>query len=231
MNAYLMSAGCATRLRPMTERYPKCLLKISQKPMIEHWLNAVFGCEQFNNVFVNVHHCSEKVIAWVKNYCKYRQVNVQIIDETAGLLGTAGTLYWHGDPTEDFMVAYTDTFSEKFFKNIKDYIGMWKNNPDKPLASLFSFDLPEDKSAGSMEVDYIGNITKFSEKNEDGLVAWAGIMFCRGNFIDEVGMNDKDISRDVFPRLAEKMSVMAHIDAYDIGRGVEEYEHFNRKNG
>ena len=105
----------------------------------------------------------------------------------------------------------------------------WKDNPDNPIAGLVSFNNPEDKSAGGMELDNIGTIIRFSEKSSNGLVAWAGMMFCRKDFINQIRIEDKDLARDVFPRLCGRMAVISHVEAYDIGRGVEEYEQAHRK--
>lgn len=168
MNAFLMSAGLAVRLRPITEKYPKCLLRVAGSPILEHWLTAIIKTKEFDKIYVNVHHCAFQVEAWLKDYSKLIDFPIEIIDERSKLLGTAGTLFWHADPTEDFMVLYTDTYSNGFTKKMKDVARFWKDNPDKPLAGLITFELPEDGSAGAIETDFMGNITGFSEKNAGG---------------------------------------------------------------
>ncbi len=56
--AFILGAGLGTRLRPLTERCPKPLLTIDDRPIItyamEHLLQA--GVERF---IVNTHHCPE----------------------------------------------------------------------------------------------------------------------------------------------------------------------------
>ncbi len=233
MNAYLMAAGLAVRLRPITESYPKCLLRVrGGSPMLEHWLCSCLAAGAFENIFINVHHCADKVEDWIAKfkvraerlYGKKSVQSIKIIDETAGLLGTAGTLFWHADTTEDFFMAYTDTFSSAVFHDLGTMAKNWRDNPDNPLAGLITFNLPKDGSAGAIEADFMGTVQSFHEKGKTGLVGWAGMMFARKDFMNHILKEDKDLARDVFPRLCGRIRVLAHVEAYDMGRGVDEYE-------
>ena len=55
----LLAAGMGTRLRPLTNNIPKCLVKIGEKPILEIWLENLSkaGCEE---VIINTHYLSEK---------------------------------------------------------------------------------------------------------------------------------------------------------------------------
>ena len=41
MRALLLAAGLGTRLRPITNKIPKCLIKINGKPLLEYWLDLL----------------------------------------------------------------------------------------------------------------------------------------------------------------------------------------------
>ena len=225
MNAYLMSAGCAMRLRPVTEKIAKCLLPIGGVPILDHWLTAIIGSGQFENIYVNVHHCAEQVESWVGRFSELSRHPIQIIDEREKLLGTAGTLFWHGDSSQDFMLVYTDTYSRDFIRGLRNIAEFWKLNPDKPLAGLVTMNLPQDGSAAAIETDFMGNVLSFKEKSmtSGAVIGWAGIMFGRRDFFDQISREDFDLARNVLPRLCGRIRVISHVDAYDIGRSLDKY--------
>ena len=78
-----------TRLRPLTNNIPKCLVKIGEKPILGIWLENLSkaGCEE---VIINTHYLSEMV----NEYLKDKEFgNMKIITSyEPKLLGTAGTL-------------------------------------------------------------------------------------------------------------------------------------------
>ena len=215
------------RLRPLTDNFQKCLLPVKGRPILEWWLDAVFRSKCFDNVFVNVHHCADQVENWLYNYLIRKGSMVRIIDERVSLLGTAGTLFWHADTSQDFMVAYTDTFSETFFGMIPACIESFRAIPEESLAGLISFNAPKDSSAGTFVADCVGNVLSFEEKKELSDLAWAGILFGKPKFLSQITDKQKDLARDVLPKMCGKLRVISHVEAYDIGRGIDCYEKFS----
>jgi NDP-sugar pyrophosphorylase family protein len=65
LKAFLLSAGLGTRLRPLTDEMPKCLLPICGQPLLEIWLELL-GLDGVSEVLVNTHWHYEKVEAFVK---------------------------------------------------------------------------------------------------------------------------------------------------------------------
>jgi len=88
VRALLLAAGLGTRLRPFTNEWPKCLMPIGDRPLLEYWLEILY-LTKVHEVLVNLHHFSQIVEEFLH---RPRFVDwVQSVHETE-LLGTAGTL-------------------------------------------------------------------------------------------------------------------------------------------
>lgn len=228
MNAYLMAAGNGMRLRPLTNDIQKCLLPVGGKPILEWWLDACFDSECFDEIYVNVHHMAAHMAGWLTIYAESKGCRIHIIDEREALLGTAGTLLKHGDRSQDFMMAYTDTFSMDFFCRIPRITDDWSRISKAVVAGLVTFTPPGDTSTGNLIVDADEMVTSFSEKTTNKGLAWAGMIFARRAFYNFIEKGDRDMAKDVLPKLVGRMMTIDHVGAYDIGRGVDCYEQFNR---
>ena len=60
MKAFLLAAGLGTRLKPITDAIPKCLVPICNKPLLGWWIN-LFKKHSIDEVLINLHHFPEKV--------------------------------------------------------------------------------------------------------------------------------------------------------------------------
>ena len=64
MRALLLAAGLGTRLRPLTETVPKCLVPIHGKPLLDYWLEHLFDAG-IERVLINLHWLPDVVRAHV----------------------------------------------------------------------------------------------------------------------------------------------------------------------
>ena len=60
MKAFLLAAGVGSRLRPITDTIPKCMVPIDGQPMLDIWLDA-FDRAGVDEVLVNLHHLPDVV--------------------------------------------------------------------------------------------------------------------------------------------------------------------------
>ncbi len=110
VKAFLLAAGHGTRLRPLTDNMPKCMVPIRGRAMLDIWLEI---CEQagIDEVLINLHAHSEPVRAALRQ--SKRGVRVHLSEEPV-LLGSAGTLVCNRDwvATEEyFWVLYADVLT------------------------------------------------------------------------------------------------------------------------
>lgn len=84
----VLAAGLGTRMRPITDAIPKPLVKIAGKPLIDYALDMLkaAGCEK---AVVNVHWLADQMEAHLAGY---RDMEIVISDERAGLLNSGGGL-------------------------------------------------------------------------------------------------------------------------------------------
>ena len=59
MKAFLLAAGLGTRLRPLTDHVPKCLMDIDGRPLLDIWLDTLASAG-VDEVLLNVHHLHER---------------------------------------------------------------------------------------------------------------------------------------------------------------------------
>ena len=231
MNCYIMAAGSGERLKPLTLTTPKCLLDIGGSPILYWWLSSIFGSDMIEKVFVNVCFHAEQVENFLMDFLSKYGYFTRVIDERRKMFGTAGTLFWYGNELEDFMVVYPDTICGHLFrkKNMKKLIKDFYLQPKEILAGIVTFDAPEDFSAGTLKIDAAKNVISFEEKSCHSNIAWAGVLLCRREVWDYIVRSDKDLAKDILPKLCGKMRVLCHLEAYDIGKGVKEYVKISRK--
>jgi NDP-sugar pyrophosphorylase family protein len=88
MRAMILAAGHGTRLRPLTDRIPKSLVKFHGKPLLEIIIEMLldYGIEK---IVVNVHHLADQVVEFLESRDYYNR-KVLVSDETDRLMDTGG---------------------------------------------------------------------------------------------------------------------------------------------
>ena len=131
MNAILLAAGYGTRLRPVTDSTPKCLVKIKNEPLLNIWLKKLssVGVEK---ILINTHHLSDHVEKFVKRSIHVKKL--QLVNEKK-LLGTAGTLiknisFFNG---EDGFLIHADNYC---LEDLNILISAHKNRPADCLMTM-----------------------------------------------------------------------------------------------
>ena len=90
----LLAAGFGTRLRPLTETTPKCLVEVGGKPLLADWIVKLkaIGCEK---VLINTHYLAANVERFIVD-SNFSDIDIELVYEPT-LLGTAGTLLANHD--------------------------------------------------------------------------------------------------------------------------------------
>src|SRR5260370_18079279 len=107
MLAFLLAAGSGTRLRPITDSVPKCLVPVAGKPLISYTLDLL-SLHGVTRVLINSHHLYQQVAAYLE---KARPPFEITLTYEPILLGSAGTPQANrqlASNSQDFLVIYSD---------------------------------------------------------------------------------------------------------------------------
>lgn len=118
----IMAGGFGKRLRPLTNKTPKPMLKISGKPVLEHLLYHLKS-EGAKNIIITVHYKSDQIKSYFKDGSKYG-LNIKYLKESKPM-GTAGFLKILKKITKSFIVINGDILCNI---NLKEFIKHHKNN-------------------------------------------------------------------------------------------------------
>ncbi len=218
MRALLLAAGLGTRLRPITEHLPKCLVPIHGKPLMEYWLDMLLpnGVER---VLVNTHYLPDTVHDFVEA-SPWRD-SIAMVHEDV-LLGTGGTVLRNRDflASGPFMVAHADNLT-RF--DVRAFVCAHAERPTGVDITMMTFDTDVPQSCGIVELDARGVVIEFHEKvtNPPSNHANAAVYIFEPSvvcFMASLGKAVIDISTEVLPRYLGRMQAFHNSDYHrDIG--------------
>lgn len=161
MRALLLCAGLGTRLRPITNNIPKCLVPINGTPLLQIWLERLTAAG-IGPFLVNTHYLADKVNKFVEA-SPFRK-KIQVTFENY-LLGTAGTLVRNLDffQGEDGLLIHADNYC---LADFTAFLRAHNNRPLDSLMTMMTFRTEDPSSCGIVEVDESNVVIGFHEKVE-----------------------------------------------------------------
>ena len=208
MKAFLLAAGHGTRLRPLTDSTPKCLLPIGGTPLLGIWLELC-RCSGIGEVLLNLHAHPGAV----RDYLSRQPCGVEVtVFEEPELLGSAGTVAANREwvrSEECFWILYADVLT-----NV-DLTAMLRFHRAHPSAATIGvYRVPDPSRCGIVTVDQNQRVTHFVEKpaHPASNLAFSGVLLGTPELLEAIpDQTPADLGHDVLPRLAGRMS------AYEIG--------------
>jgi len=211
MRALLLAAGLGTRLRPITNQIPKCLVKINGRPLLDYWLEllSLGGVKQ---VLVNLHYLPDAVESFL-GQSSY-PMEISTVYENS-LLGTAGTIlknreYFGRGPV---MLIHADNLS-KF--DVRAFVDRYERRADGIEITMMTFHTDAPETCGIVELDDQGVVQAFHEKvaRPPGNLANGAVYILSPKVIDFIASLNKDVvdfSLEVLPHY------MGRINTYHNG--------------
>jgi mannose-1-phosphate guanylyltransferase len=203
VKAFLLAAGLGTRLRPLTDTVPKCLVPINGRPLLSYWM-TLLARHGVDDVVINTHHLPAAVQAFAATVSTPR---VTLFYE-AELLGSAGTIRANRERVADgapFLVAYADDLTNADLTTL-----MAVHGRRRPILTMGLFRTPEPSRCGIAELDGDEDdaaIVTFEEKpaRPKSNLANAGIYVTDARVIERIPDGAADFGHDVLPGLVGEM--------------------------
>ena len=186
MRAILLAAGFGSRLRPLTDTVPKCLVSVKSRPLLEIWLEQLSG-QGIGPFLVNTHYLHQKVEDFI-NISRFKDA-VKLVYEPV-LLGTAGTLIKNSGFFEgkDGMLIHADNYC---MPDWGAFINAHQNRPSTCVMTMMTFRTNTPSSCGIVELDSKGVVVGFHEKvaNPPGNLANGAVYILSSELINDISDN------------------------------------------
>lgn len=191
VDAILMAGGKGTRLRPLTEKTPKPLLKVGDKPIIEYNIDRLAGVG-IKNIYLSINYLGEQLEAYFGNGSK-KDLNINYVREDKPL-GTIGSVLLVDDfKNDDILVMNSDLLTNidfaDFYKSFKE------DDADMAVAATpYNVDVPY----AVMEVNGDNQVKSLKEKPRYTYFSNAGIYLLKKDLL-------KMIPQDTFFDITDLM--------------------------
>ena len=217
--AILLAAGFGKRLKPLTDIWPKCLMPIQGKPLLDLWISNL-QTVGIKDILVNTHYMADTVKEFLSRE-KFKDLVTFSYEEQ--ILGTAGAIkanrkFFKNSPV---LVAHADNLCSCDFAGFISHHEL--HHLEGYPISMMSFQCNNPSSCGVIEVDELGIVRRMHEKiaNPPGKLANGAVYIFEPKIIEWISKSDNlsDISTEVLPeffgRILNWENNQIHID---IGR-------------
>lgn len=197
--AMVLAAGQGTRLRPLTETIPKCMVPVGGKPVLEHVIERLHraGVEE---IVINLSHLPDAVAGYFDDGRRWGlKLTYSIEPRPLGTAGGLRSVRWFFDRTS--YVWYGDNLSTCNLTRLVAH--HWRKDA---AATVALFHREDSTSSGIADLDAGDRIVRFVEKPRPEHITshWvnAGIYVIEPEVVSAIPEDGTpDFGKDVFPTL------------------------------
>jgi len=168
MKALILAAGYATRLYPLTKEYPKPLLVVGKKPIIDYIIEKVSAIDDIDEIIVVT---NTKFISAFRKWARALKIRkrITLVDdltkEHADRRGAIGDMHFVVEETrldDDVLVVGGDNL---FDEDLHGFLSFAKTNYPHPVIGVYDIRHKEHASKyGVVKLDAHHRIIDFQEK-------------------------------------------------------------------
>tara|TARA_B100000963_G_scaffold74472_1_gene62599 strand:- start:1130 stop:1759 length:630 start_codon:yes stop_codon:yes gene_type:complete len=121
MRAFILCAGLGTRLRPISNQIPKCLVEVKGETLLERHIRKLKEIN-VSEIIINLHHKPDSIREFL-NLKKNFGIDI-IFSEEETLMGTGGALVKAKEEigTETFILISGDLYTEYPLESLKNKV-------------------------------------------------------------------------------------------------------------
>jgi len=220
IDAVIMAGGEGIRLRPLTEKTPKPLLKIGNKEIMAYNLDRLY---QFGitNQHITVKYLAENIIDYCKNYPN-RNIKFDIIEEE-NLLGTAGALSLVNQFQNDtVLLMNSDLLTNLNYEDL--YISFIESKADMLVVSTpYEVNLPY-----AVFETVQNDVVSFKEKPSFNYFANAGIYLFKKELIEMVPKNKMYHATDFMNDIIKSGKKLIHFPSRGYWLDIGKHQDFEK---
>jgi mannose-1-phosphate guanylyltransferase len=203
-NALLLAGGLGTRLRPLTDTMPKCLVPIAGRPLLDYWVESLAEAG-IAGARINTHAHVGRVRAYIESVNAEGRLRL-VESHEPELLGSAGTIAANADladGADEVVIIYADNLSDI---DLRPLLAFHRRHDD--LLTMVLFRAPDPRACGIVELDAHDRIIAFVEKPERPAsdLANAGLYVVDAAAYRAIAaMRAFDLGFDVLPQFVGRM--------------------------
>lgn len=177
MKAIILAAGYATRLYPLTKNFPKPLLKVGGKTILDHLIDQVKTISEIDRVYlVSNRRFYDHFVNWARAKGK-THLPIDILDDGTisndDRLGAVGDLRFALETraiADDVIVLAADNI---LLFSLQKFVNAFKANPAAHITVRHNPDYDDRKRRGNVLLDENNRVLQFIEKPNEPISEWS----------------------------------------------------------
>lgn len=222
VDAVIMAGGRGQRLTPLTNTTPKPLLKVGDKPIIEHNLDRIslFGIDQF---WISIKYLGEQIVDYFGDGSK-KNINIEYVWEKESL-GTIGAVSKITNFKHDYVLLInSDLLTNIDFEEF--FLEFISNDADFAVLTIpYTVNIPYAVLETSK-----GEVKGFKEKPSYTYQSNGGVYLMKKNIVKLIPFNSFYNATDLIEKLIENDFKVVSIPFSGYWLDVGRHEDFEKAN-
>ena len=207
MKAFILCAGLGTRLRPISNQIPKCLVEVKGTSLLERHIRKLKEIN-VSEIIINLHHKPDAIKEFL-NRKKNFEINITFSEEDT-LMGTGGALIKAKEEigTETFVLVSGDLYTEYPLERLRNKVDGAHLIAVKNNKSTGDFSINEGLVEEGTGFNYGGialiNPTLLVDRNEQHKEFWKDIIL--------PAVKKKKVSAEIYEGVLKNINTKEDLD-------------------